>query len=285
MFSFKQEPPGSILLANNEKESTVVAAPKTKVAASALIIIVIMGAITVSEYVFAYRNVGYGILISLALVILMYSYLAARAVEDELGSCLESLALVPLYILFTSSLPWFFIDQQYLLPAVYSCIIGLCMLHIFQKELNLREMINLQGGKKILHYFLLSIPIGACTGLVEYLILRIPPPYDEFRMSYLLLNLVYMIFFVGLGEELLFRALIQNDLQKLFGWKLGLIGASLLFSIMHLTWRSVPELFFVFLAGFIFGTLYLKTKSLILPIAVHGINNTVLVAVYPYILK
>ncbi|WP_281246364.1 CPBP family intramembrane glutamic endopeptidase [Desulfoscipio geothermicus] len=58
-----------------------------------------------------------------------------------------------------------------------------------------------------------------------------------------------------------------------------------MFSIMHPTWRSVPELLFVFIAGYIFGGLYLRTKSLYLPIWVHGVNNTMLVAVYPYLIK
>lgn len=251
----------------------------------ALVILAVMTAIAVSEYIFAYRNVGYGITISLVLVIALYSYLGFRTKEDGLTSCLESLSLVPLYILFTSSLPWFFIDQQYLLPAVYSSIIGLCLLHVYLRELNLKELINLPDWKTIFRFFLLSIPIGSCTGLVEYLILKTQPAYPDFGIGYLILNLFYMIFFVGLGEEFLFRGLIQNDLSKLFGWKWGLFGTALLFSIMHLTWRSVPELFFVFIAGLIFGSLYLKTKSLALPILVHGINNTVLMAVYPYLFK
>ena len=53
---------------------------------------------------------------------------------------------------------------------------------------------------------------------------------------------------------------------------------------MHLTWRSVPELFFVFAAGFIFGWLYLKTKGLYLPILVHCMDDVVLDAVFPYII-
>jgi len=42
----------------------------------------------------------------------------------------------------------------------------------FLRELNLKELINLPDWKTIFRFFLLSIPIGACTGLVEYLILK-----------------------------------------------------------------------------------------------------------------
>ena len=92
-----------------------------------------------------------------------------------------------------------------------------------------------------------------------------------------------MFLFVGLAEELLFRGLIQRDLAGAFGWKWGLFGAAALFSVMHLTWRSIPELGFVFIAGLILGALYLKTKNLTAPIVVHGANNVMLVAILPYI--
>lgn len=252
----------------------------------ALFITGIMAAITACEYIFAYRNVAYGIVLCLALTVFLYLFLVIRRTEDQLTACVESLALVPLYVLFTSSLPWFFIHQDYLLPAVYACIIGLCLYHIYQKNLDLKELFGPWPGKdKIFLYAGLGVATGVFTGLAEYLVLRVAPAHPAFGVRELLQNLFYMLFFVGLGEELLFRGLIQKDLARLFGWRWGLFGTAVLFSIMHLTWRSVPELFFVFAAGLIFGGLYLKTKSLFLPVLVHGINNAMLVAVYPYLFK
>jgi hypothetical protein len=92
-----------------------------------------------------------------------------------------------------------------------------------------------------------------------------------------------MVGFVGLGEELLFRGLVQRDLTKALGWKWGVILASLMFAVMHLTWRSVPELMFVFFAGLVLGYLYYRTKSLVMPIVTHGIGNVMLVSVMPYL--
>jgi len=249
-----------------------------------LLIIGIMAAIALCEYIFAYRNVAHGIILSLALTLSLYVFLAVRKVDDGLTESVESLVLVPMYILFTSSLPWFFINQLYLLPAVYTCILGLCLIHIYQDGIGLKELLGVPPKEKIAPYILLGL-IGVPLGLCEYLILRPAPFYPDFSIKYLLLNLFYMIFFVGLGEEILFRALIQRNLSRLFGWKWGLAGASLLFSIMHLTWRSIPELFFVFLAGLIFGYFYIRTGSLLTSILIHGVNNTVLVAVYPHVFK
>ena len=93
-----------------------------------------------------------------------------------------------------------------------------------------------------------------------------------------------MLVFVGVGEELLFRGLIQTDLTKAFGWKWGLIGATFIFMVMHLTWRSVPELGFTFIAGLLLGYIYYRTRSLVAPIVMHGVGNVTLVAVMPYLL-
>lgn len=252
----------------------------------ALLVAGIMAAIAACEYIFAYRNVAHGIVLCLALTVSLYMFLVIRQKDDDLAACVESLVLVPLYVLFTASLPWFFIHQDYLLPAVYTCILGLCAYHIYQKDLDFKELFGpWPGREKFFLYLLLGTVLGACTGLAEYLVLRISPVYPAFSIQELALNLFYMLFFVGLGEELLFRGLIQNDLTRLFGWQWGLPATAALFSIMHLTWRSVPELIFVFIAGLIFGGLYLKTKSLFLPILAHGMNNVMLVAVYPYLIK
>ncbi|MDP3879583.1 MAG: type II CAAX endopeptidase family protein [Dehalococcoidales bacterium] len=246
-------------------------------------IVALMAGIVVSEYVFAYHNVAYGIVIALALVLFTYLSLSVLHLQRGIINCGESLALVPLYILFTSSLPWFFINQQFLLPAVYSCIMGLCFWHIYEKGLSLSDLFGF-SKEKLLKYSLIGLAIGVPLGTVEYLILRPAPAFPGFEVRYLFRDMVYMFFFVGIGEELLFRALIQRDLADVFGWKWGLLGASFLFAVMHLTWRSVPELGFVFIAGIVLGALYLKTKSLTAPIIAHGVNNVMLVAVLPYLI-
>ncbi|MFC2017623.1 lysostaphin resistance A-like protein [Chloroflexota bacterium] len=240
--------------------------------------------ITACEYVFAYQNVAYGIVIALGLVILIYVMLSLLHLDQRITNCGESLALIPLYILFTSSLPWFFINQQYLLPAVYSCVLGLCLWHIYQKKLSLKELFGF-SKEKLLKYSLIGLAIGIVLGTGEYFILRPAPAFPSFEVKYLFRDMVYMLCFVGLAEELLFRGLIQQDLMRAFGWKWALFGASALFSVMHLTWRSIPELGFVFLAGVILGALYLKTKSLVAPIVAHGANNVILVAVLPYLIS
>jgi len=248
-----------------------------------LFILAVVAAITTTEWIFAYKDVAYGIGLALFLAIGIYLAISVMRLSQPITDCAESLALIPLYILFTSSLPWFFINQQYLLPAVYSTILGLCLWHIYQKKLSFSEL----GFKKDkwLKYVLVGIVIGIPIGAAEYFVIYPAPAFPAFEVKYLFRDLIYMVCFVGVGEELLFRGLVQRDLMNALGWKNGLILASLIFAVMHLTWRSIPELVFVFFAGLLLGYVYYKTKSLVAPIAMHGIGNVILVAVMPYLMS
>ena len=244
-------------------------------------ILAILVAITITEWVFAYQNVAYGIGLALFVAIGIYILVSTTRLSQPITDSAESLALIPLYILFTSSLPWFFMDQQYLLPAVYSIILALCLWHIYQKKLNLAELGFIKD--KWRKYVLMGIAIALPLGVIEYFVLQPAPAFPVFEVKYLFRDIAYMIFFVGLGEELLFRGLVQRDLTKAFGWKWGIILTSLMFAVMHLTWRSLPELAFVFVASLAFGYLYYRTKSLMAPVVAHGIGNVMLVAVMPYL--
>jgi membrane protease YdiL (CAAX protease family) len=248
-----------------------------------LLIIGIFIAISLAEYIFVYGDVRIGIVLALFIVIGIYSVISIKEMSVQVVDSAECLALVPLYILLTASLPWFFLNQAYILPAVYAVIIGLCFYYVYDNDLGFGEL----GFKKekFLKYALLGIVIGVPFGAIEYIILTPAPAFPTFTFEHLFTDFVFMLFFVALGEELLFRALIQRNLSRAFGTTIGLVSASFMFAVMHLMWRSTPELFFVFFGGMVLGYLYQKTGSLTAPIAVHAVGNTMLVGVCPYILQ
>jgi membrane protease YdiL (CAAX protease family) len=249
---------------------------------SALIIAAICLGITFCEWVFAYQDVTYGIILALFLALIIYMVIPVVRLEQSFTDCVESLVLIPLYILLTSSLPWFFLSQELLLPAVYSTILALCAWHIYRKNISLRDIGF--SRDRVLRHVLIGVLVGVPLGVGEYFIITPAAAFPTFEIKYLMRDLAYMVIFVGLGEELLFRGLVQRDMTNLLGWKWGLLGASLMFGVMHLTWRSIPELGFTSLAGVLLGYLYYRTRSLTSPIVAHGIGNTVLVAVMPYLL-
>ena len=247
----------------------------------ALLIVAICLGITFCEWVFAYHDVAYGIILALFLALIIYMVIPIAKMGPAFADSAESLVLIPLYILFTSSLPWFFLSQELLLPAVYSAVLALCAWHIYRKGISLRD-IGLHRDR-MLEYVLIGILLGVPLGAVEYFIITPAAAFPTFEIKYFLRDLVYMVAFVGLGEEVLFRGLVQRDMTNLLGWKWGLVGASLMFGVMHLTWRSIPELGFTFFAGMLLGYLYYRTRSLTAPIIAHGVGNVILVAVMPYI--
>ena len=102
--------------------------------------------------------------------------------------------------------------------------------------------------------------------------------------------ILFYIFFLGLGEELLFRGYIQSRLNEAWGkpyqffgvnWGWGVVITSILFGIMHILnlgsliggeWRLTPWWgLWTFFAGFIGGFVREKTGSIVAPILIHGL--------------
>jgi len=71
----------------------------------------------------------------------------------------------------------------------------------------------------------------------------------------------------GIGEELLFRGLVQGGLTGLAGPGPALVASALLFGLAH---ALTPAYFFLTtLAGLYLGALYWLTGNLLLPLLVH----------------
>ena len=82
----------------------------------------------------------------------------------------------------------------------------------------------------------------------------------------------------GPAEELLFRGIVQGVLRRAYGVVPGIVFASALFALFHvpsLTGDSLlPVLFILFLSGAALGTLYEYSRTLLVPILVHALWNT-----------
>ncbi|MFP4555401.1 MAG: CPBP family intramembrane glutamic endopeptidase [Bacteroidales bacterium] len=97
----------------------------------------------------------------------------------------------------------------------------------------------------------------------------------------LILNLFVVAVLPAIGEELLFRSVLQKYFCRLTGNVLvGIIITSLVFSAIHLQFLGF---FPRFLLGMMFGYLYVWTGSIWAPIAVHFTNNGLAVFAYFFI--
>jgi len=77
----------------------------------------------------------------------------------------------------------------------------------------------------------------------------------------------------GVGEEMLFRGVIQAGISQGFGAWQGLLVASVLFGLMH----ALSPAYFVLatLMGLYLGALYQITDNLLLPALVHGLYDAI----------
>jgi uncharacterized protein len=108
---------------------------------------------------------------------------------------------------------------------------------------------------------------------------------------------LFYIFFLGFGEELLFRGYIQSRLNAAFGkpfqffgvhWGWGIIITSVLFGIMHILnlaslIKGAWQLqwwwgFWTFFAGLVNGFVREKTGSIVAPTIIHGLPQAIYTA-------
>ncbi|MDN3077081.1 CPBP family intramembrane metalloprotease [Enterococcus faecalis] len=71
-------------------------------------------------------------------------------------------------------------------------------------------------------------------------------------------------------EELVFRGIILGYLQRSFSKQFAVIISALLFGLVHFDWAQSIH---TFIAGIIYGIVYLKYKSIFIPIFIHSITN------------
>ncbi|MGE5354881.1 MAG: lysostaphin resistance A-like protein [Deltaproteobacteria bacterium] len=104
---------------------------------------------------------------------------------------------------------------------------------------------------------------------ITKMILDFQSPYD------LIIRILLVALLPAVGEELFFRAGLQNELIKGFRNRdLAIITASLIFSAFHLQFDGFLPRFFL---GLIMGYLYYWSSSIYVPMLVHFANNLMLI--------
>ena len=75
----------------------------------------------------------------------------------------------------------------------------------------------------------------------------------------------------GIGEEMLFRGVLQEALATKFGDSIAVVSSSIIFGLLH----AVTPLYAALasLASFFFGFLYLQSSNLAVPIICHGLYD------------
>lgn len=98
-------------------------------------------------------------------------------------------------------------------------------------------------------------------------------PRNRNELAWMALAMISVV----VAEELLFRSLLLGGLRPLLGWPVLLVITSAVFGVQHLPqgrWGVAGAA----LAGALLGLLFLKTGSLVAPVAAHYVTNMAQIA-------
>jgi len=123
--------------------------------------------------------------------------------------------------------------------------------------------------------------VGLLLGYVEYRILRPAPLAAAFTVQDLWLPALILLVSTGFMEELIFRGLMQYAAREaLGGWHIAYVSA--VFAVLHVGYKSLWDVIFVFAVAVLFGVVTERTESILGVSLAHGLTNIVLFLVAPF---
>lgn len=123
---------------------------------------------------------------------------------------------------------------------------------------------------------LVGLSGGVLLGVSEFVLLKPPAISSGLDPAQSVVNIVFLMMLISFSEEMLFRGLLQGSLSKVLSPWAAIQVVSIQFGLMHLGWRSVPEVLFAYATGLLMGFMFWKSESLMMPILLHGAGNVVM---------
>jgi membrane protease YdiL (CAAX protease family) len=126
------------------------------------------------------------------------------------------------------------------------------------------------------------ILLGFGLGFLEYWILRPDPLVDSFGWQQVVYPALILLIFTGFMEELIFRGLMQRASLQSLG-RIGFIYTAAVFAVLHIGYKSILDVIFVFAVGFLFAHIVQKTNAIWGVTLSHAITNISLFLVFPFL--
>jgi membrane protease YdiL (CAAX protease family) len=202
--------------------------------------------------------------------------------NEEITKTYQALTLLPIMRLVNLSIPVFYETTLYSLIFIYSLLAVPAIIAATQQGFT-RSQLGITFNKLWL-YIPLSVVLGLLLAEGEYLIIRTSYLIPDLSIFNLLTLSVIMIFFVGVVEEIIFRSVLQNRLQMVFGNFTGIIFTSVLFGLMHSAYGNIYEVLYASFVGLFIGFLFYRTRSLPLAALIHGFINVFLFGIIPLLI-
>ena len=244
-----------------------------------LMLIVYLIAITAAEIVTAHYSVAYGLIMHTFILsaLLINSSITHSA---KFSYLLRSMMILPMIRLIGLTMPLMQVSELYWFPVIAVPLFGASFVLMRSQKLTRKNLGLVLGNVPIQLTIALS---GAVLGFTEYLILKPQALISTFSLETVLFGSVILIIATGFAEELLFRGILQKNAEKILGKMFGLLYVSILFTALHIGWNSVLDLLFVFCVALFYGYSFQKTGSIFGITLSHGISNTFLFLIMPFI--
>lgn len=242
-------------------------------------LIVYFIAISAAEISVTYVNMQMGLILEM---VILFALLIHSSLHESynFSTLLRSMMALPMIRIIGLSIPIMQIQPLYWFPIIAVPLFAASFTLIRAQKLT-RKKIGLVLGNIPLQ---LTIALsGVLLGFTEYLILKPAPLISTLSVETVLFGAVILTISTGFAEELLFRGILQKNAENVFGKVFGLLYASILFTALHVGWQSGLDLAFVFSVAIFYGYAFQKTRSLLGVTLSHGISNSFLFLIMPFI--
>ncbi len=237
-------------------------------------------AFTVAELITVLVHPMWGVVLHIVLLaaIIAHSSIDSRLTQQN-RQLILSMALVPLVRILSLTMPLINIPQTAWYPVIYTPLVAAGFVVARISGYSLKD-IGFRRSSMRVQLAITATGIG--LGFLEYLILRPPSFISNFTVQDVLPLAIIFILFIGFGEELIFRGVLQRTAMDAVGTK-GIVYVSFLFAILHMGFLSWLDLLFVFAVAIFFGWMVKKTGSLLGVTLSHGLTNIILYLIAPFL--
>lgn len=245
-------------------------------------ILVLLGYLTLiilSEFVNAYYNIEAGLIIDVLVICILLIH-SSLVHNGDYSNLLRSMMILPMIRIIGLSVPLMQVQALYWFPIIAIPLFAASFTLIRVQKLK-RKDLGLNFGNIPVQLAIASS--GFLLGFIEYKVLAVKPLISTFDPLMIIFAGIILLISTGFAEELLFRGILQQNTEKIFGSMFGLLYASLLFTSLHIGWHSIIDLIFVFAVSMFYGYMFQKTRSLFGITLSHGISNTTLFLIMPFI--
>lgn len=203
--------------------------------------------------------------------------------EPPQRNLLLALSLVPLIRITSLSLPLTELPQIYWYPLIYAPLLAATAVVMRIVGLSVKDvgLVSRDWPFQIL----VGVASGLAYGGLEYMILRPEPLVTSFTLQQIWLPAIILLVATGFVEELIFRGVLQRLAEPAIGSWMGIIYVSVIFATLHIGFLSLLDVAFVLSVALFLAYAVKTTRSLVGVTLAHGIANSLLYLIMPYMLS